>query len=456
MAGITLEPLPPREAIEFFRSKGLAPPDARFSWHDVWLEEHARSFVVAKAAQDDILQLFRDELDAALSEGLTQEQFIARVRPTLQSKGWWGKSVQRDPLTGELQEVQLGSRHRLRTIFDTNMRTSYAAGRWARIQRTKAAFPYLEYRQVDRPSARDAHKPFDGLIRPVDDPIWEIIYPPNGWFCGCSVRQVNDRMLKREGKEVSDPIELDTISYTNPRSGQVDELPEGVDPGFNSNPGAAWLNLRDRHDASRLDVPDSHMALDRGIVGAVQAQGMRGNDESLALYDLDRAPLEGAILGWSRSIDGAQNRSQVIPTDSMFDAMRDPRRSTVAIHTHPSSGSFSGADIQVMRAHPGLRQVVAVGFDGSIFRTAPGAEFARLTIESIPQFQEQTWRAVGRALAAGELTVVDANALAAHIFMEALQSAGYVAYAAAPSGRLIDIIDRNRSLIARLVSELLG
>ena len=80
--------------------------------------------------QDDLLRDIRGALDRALAEGRTMEQFRAGIEPVLRASGWWGKRTLTDPLTGETREVQLGSARRLRVIFDTNMRTAYAAGRW--------------------------------------------------------------------------------------------------------------------------------------------------------------------------------------------------------------------------------------------------------------------------------------------------------------------------------------
>ena len=36
------------------------------------------------------------------------------------------------------------------------------------------------------------HRALDGFTARFDDPIWERIYPPNGWVCGCSVLSARD------------------------------------------------------------------------------------------------------------------------------------------------------------------------------------------------------------------------------------------------------------------------
>jgi uncharacterized protein with gpF-like domain len=178
MTGIDLRPLPHRDAVEYFTSKGYAPALQRFHHLDLFREEHARNWVVAKAMRDDVSRAIRDEMTRALAEGRTLAQFQETLAPRLQELGWWGREMMSDPLTGEMVEAQLGSMRRLRTIFDTNMRTAHAAGHWAAIQRTKRGFPYLQYMQVERPTKRHDHSRFHDKIWRVDDPIWLRIYPP--------------------------------------------------------------------------------------------------------------------------------------------------------------------------------------------------------------------------------------------------------------------------------------
>ncbi|MEM6727023.1 MAG: phage minor head protein, partial [Pseudomonadota bacterium] len=320
---VDLAPVPPREAIAYLRSKGLAPPGQRFDWRDHWREEHARNFVVAKAMQDDVLRALQDELVDALENGRPLADFQRTASEKMKAFGWWGRGLQEDPLTGQLEEVQLGSRHRLRVIFDTNMRTAYAAGRWARIQRTKAAFPYLEYVQIERDTKRLEHEPFDGLILPVDHPIWQKIMPPNGFFCGCTVLQTNDRKLAREGKQVSPEPDFDMESFTNPRTGERSTFPVGIHPGFDSSPGHTWMDLSARHEAVTGHLSAAFRALDRGYVDQLLRMVQRDGTEALVAYDLDADPLEAEV-----DVNFAGAAASVAPTPEMRRAFEDPDRRT--------------------------------------------------------------------------------------------------------------------------------
>tara|TARA_R110002072_G_scaffold302699_2_gene487437 strand:+ start:3088 stop:4386 length:1299 start_codon:yes stop_codon:yes gene_type:complete len=232
-----IQALPPKEALTYFRKKGYK---IGFSWQDVWKEEHARAFTVAKAMRLDLLEDIRGAVDRALADGLTFEQFKKDLAPTLQQKGWWGKGMVFDPATGNLQLAQLGSSRRLRIIYDTNLRMARAAGQWQRIERIKHRRPYLWYRPVQDGRTRPHHLDKRTVILPVDHPFWNEWYPPNGWRCRCSVVQLSDRDLRRRDLKVSDPGDLPPLprkNVVNGRTGELENIPVGIDKGFNYNVG---------------------------------------------------------------------------------------------------------------------------------------------------------------------------------------------------------------------------
>lgn len=232
--------LPPKEAIDFFRQKGYR---VGFDYRDVWQQEHAAAFTVAKAMQVDLLAEIREQLDAALANGTTLETFKAALKPNLVKRGWWGKQLATDPVTGETKEVQLGSPRRLKVIYDTNLRTAHAEGQWARIQSAKAALPYLMYDHTPSQFERPEHKAWDGKVLPVDDPWWAYHYPVKAWGCKCRVIQLGQRQLDRMGLTVGEAPETKFVEWTNKRTGDVELVPEGVDPAFNYAPGQRMANL---------------------------------------------------------------------------------------------------------------------------------------------------------------------------------------------------------------------
>ncbi len=87
MTNVSIGPMPPEKAIKWFKSKGYA---LGFDWRDVWKEEHAIAFTVAKAASIDLLQDIRGELEKPLFPAKRSRAF-KNLKPKLVARGWWGR-----------------------------------------------------------------------------------------------------------------------------------------------------------------------------------------------------------------------------------------------------------------------------------------------------------------------------------------------------------------------------
>ena len=174
-------------------------------------------------------------------------------------RGWWGRAPMLDPVTGETRIVQLGSPHRLRAIFETNLRASYAAGRWERIQRVSERLPYLRYVAVLDGRTREEHAAWHGTVALASDDFWDTHYPPNGWGCRCLVQQLGEEDLERFGYEVTGPPSnaRDTRPHLNRRTGEITQVPFGIDPGWDHNVGAVdqVSRSRDRLDQAIESAP---------------------------------------------------------------------------------------------------------------------------------------------------------------------------------------------------------
>ena len=227
---------PPAEVQRYFDAKGVKPS---WHWQDFNTDEHAHAFTVAKSAGYDILGDVKGALAKAIRERQDFEEFRKGLEPTLKAKGWWGKGNVANP-EGALETVQLGSPARLKLIYWANVNTAYAAGEWERIQRTKRFLPYLQYLHTVSEHPREQHLAWVGTILPVDNVWWSTHYPPNGWGCQCRVRQIADAEAERLGYDADDPGEPEdfgTREVLNKRTGEVEEVPVGIDPGWATNPG---------------------------------------------------------------------------------------------------------------------------------------------------------------------------------------------------------------------------
>lgn len=235
-----LKAINPEEAISYFRQKGYR---IGFDYRDVWQQEHQAAFTVAKVMQIDLLTEIREFVDAAIADGTTLATFQAELMPRLVKRGWWGKQEMVDPEDGETKLVQLGSPKRLETIFDTNLATAYSEGQWERIERNQKLFPFLEYVRSASVNPRHTHLAYAGLVLRADDSFWQTHMPIKEWGCKCSVIQRSQRMLDREGLTVGKAPPEVMREMVNKRTGEVMQVPVGVDPAFNYPPGGRRAHL---------------------------------------------------------------------------------------------------------------------------------------------------------------------------------------------------------------------
>lgn len=165
--------------VAFFRRK-VNVPSAR--WDDLQRADHAHGFMVAGLARADVLADLRRAIEDAIGRGETLEDFRARFEAIVQGRweGWTGSGSPR------------GRAWRTRIIYQTNLRTSYMAGRWEKLR----DFPYLKYQHNTVENPRHEHQAWDGLIIATDDPWWDTHYPPNGWGCRCTVTGVSEQRLR--------------------------------------------------------------------------------------------------------------------------------------------------------------------------------------------------------------------------------------------------------------------
>jgi uncharacterized protein with gpF-like domain len=226
--------LPFDEAISFFRQKDNL---SSTHWTDVMDEAHSHGFAVAGAASKALVEDFRQAVDKAISQGTGMAEFRKDFDQIVKTHGW--------SHTGN-------AGWRARVIYETNLTTAFSAGRYAQLTEPDilAAFPYWQYNHTACANPRLQHLAWDGLVLAADDAFWASCYPPNGWGCRCYVTPVSRGQLRRMGKSGPDTApQLQTRDWLNKRTGEVTQIPVGIDPGFNYNPGQAWKQGGDEHAA---------------------------------------------------------------------------------------------------------------------------------------------------------------------------------------------------------------
>ena len=387
---------PPREAIDYLRRKQVR---AGFDYRDVWREEHSAGFTVAKVNDLAVLTTIQESLAAAKEAGLPFEAWKKRIGSELAAKGWGAKKV-KDPKTGQEVVVDLTSSRRLETIWRVNMGQANQAGAWERGQRS-TSHPYILYRVGPSKEHRAQHLEWDGTLLPKEDPFWGAANPRNGWGCKCFTRFVSRAQYARyTSRGIPEPVTGDQQQpgrkavktsapvlrprqYTNPRTGETHTGYEGIDPGFERNPGVGRLqqlgqtfSARDRALALARDIRPQGTpvanGLDMQLKGGAAARAQRVLDAVAKIHgdgNLPKIPLAEITpkMGLPAAVDAAFGWDDISgkPGGIFMRSTPGPRPELALAHeighfidySGLPSGSVSGRRSHFASTKPGWRRM---------------------------------------------------------------------------------------------------
>lgn len=239
--------LSPGDAAAYLDSLGVKPTT---SWHDLLENARASAFTVAQMTKLDLLNDVLGTLKAALKDGMTAREFRKILEPELAKRGWTGKREVIDKKTGEVKKIGASVPARLKLIFFQNMQQSYMAGRYRAQLANVENRPWWMYVAVLDARTRPGHAALNGRVFRYDDPFWSRFYPPNGFYCRCTVRALDDDDLERLGKkpESSEGHLLSQEVVVNPKAPKNEQKtveqwgyrPQKNGPISWASPGFAW------------------------------------------------------------------------------------------------------------------------------------------------------------------------------------------------------------------------
>lgn len=103
-----------------------------------------------------------------------------------------GKVVKWADFKKKADELNIDYNRRwLRAEYDHTVASATMADKWADFERNKDLYPNLKFQTVGDARVRDAHKPYDGLVLPINHPFWKKL-PPLDWGCRCTVIQTDE------------------------------------------------------------------------------------------------------------------------------------------------------------------------------------------------------------------------------------------------------------------------
>ncbi|MBF0454959.1 MAG: minor capsid protein [Magnetococcales bacterium] len=210
-----LDPLPMKEAVEFWKSKTTLTPGEYAKLTD---EMKVKAFAVGGVAKKEQLTTIFNSMQLAVDDGISFGDFKKDIRDIADKRGW--------------------SRWRMETIFRTNIQTAYHVGRYKQMKQVAERRPYWQYDAVGDKRTRPTHNALDGTVHRHDSSFWSTWYPPNGFRCRCGVISLSARQVKRLGLTVTDKDPTGGLIEPKLADGsQQPARPLIPDPGFAHNPG---------------------------------------------------------------------------------------------------------------------------------------------------------------------------------------------------------------------------
>lgn len=135
----------------------------------------------------------------------------------------------------------------LETEYDTAIGQGQNAAQWNDIEKTKELFPTITYHATEDENLCEICGPMDGVTAPVDDPIWDTVYPSNHFNCRCFVEK-NDK--------------YDEIENTPDRDEIADRIGDKMDDMFKMNPGKDRVIFNETHGYFDVEKGDKGFAKD--------------------------------------------------------------------------------------------------------------------------------------------------------------------------------------------------
>jgi hypothetical protein len=400
------------EQVAFFRGKlGNLVPTAR--WDDIKKSAHDRAFMVAGAAKADLLADLAGAVDKAIAEGETLDEFRKRFAAIVEKHGWHG-------WTGEATAA--GRAWRTRIIYQTNLATSYAAGRLAQLR--EAGFRYWVYRHSGAEHPRLQHLAWNGLTLPANHPFWQTHYPPNGFGCKCRVVGADGQnSIRRAGGKPG---------YTEPPAGwdAIDTKtgePPGIDKGWGYMPGGTSDLVREVERKAAKLPPSLGDALKEDVASRFRTKLTKAFDDVVS-----RAKADGPKIEYAALLNESGDRlwikrggdSHVEFTSEEGQQMRG----AILVHNHPSGRSLSLDDMKLAGTQ-GMRRIYAVSNDGSYIYAATVRERSpdRL-IDRYCEYDTEVYNAFIKKINRGEITVSEADKWHHHVTNAIASRDGLVSY----------------------------
>jgi len=205
-----------RRALSYLDGKGLLTKPQFLKLTDS--AKHS-AFTIAGVTRKTMLELARREVQKGIRNGDAPTAVGLKLNRKFAAQGY-------QPLAPWHAEL----------VAEQNFLGAYGAASWESLHDPKVAplIPFFRYLTMNDERVRPTHAVFHNKFYARSNPIWNTIWPPNGFRCRCKVIGVTVNTVRTYGIK-EDRIPQYATVYKGGKATKVRALP---DEGFRSNPSA--------------------------------------------------------------------------------------------------------------------------------------------------------------------------------------------------------------------------
>jgi len=222
----------PEKAIEYLKKK--IPVDKE-TWKKLSDEAKASAFYINNTSKLVLINSIKEKLLQAIEKGMTYTE------------------VKKDIINIYNKVKKNFNESYIKTVFYTNIYSVINAERYKTIMDDEYT-EWLTYYTANDDRVRPNHQALHGFTARKDDPIWDSIWPPNGFNCRCIVRRSNS-----EGKyPAKAPAEPDEGFSYNPAKADREKLVQALSKNekykeYLDKAIESWIGL-DRPSLDEIDI----------------------------------------------------------------------------------------------------------------------------------------------------------------------------------------------------------
>ena len=367
-----VENLPYAEAVEYLKKRDVIK---KVDYNKLSDKMRFRAFTASRIADGDLLKRINSELIKNVNDGKGLKDFLTMTKTDILDKVGMG------PNQGWYWE----------TVYRINVQAAYNTGRMMGFEEDKPLA--LHFVGIEDARQTDVCHSLSNVIRPYDDPLWEKYIPPLHFGCRSTIRAIYDKdelpdeWSSLEGIEKpakgfgTNPLEND--SWWNELSSQVARAKEY---GVQGEIEAAKVALG-------VDEPTKDELIQKAKEVIEQKQNEAMPERIFGYSKMKPKEKRKAICNWliRKGMMSKKERFVIARADGSTVAFRKGSNKNVLLgsriekfldmsdknkfifyHNHPLSGSFSYYDAQVLNKYPSLKEMVAIGHNGTVYSLKAG------------------------------------------------------------------------------------